>query len=185
LREQKFIKSKGYVRKLAFAGVIAALYATLTIAAAPIAYGPVQFRFSEALCILPFFFPFSVWGLFVGCIAANILSTLHVLDIVVGPVATLLAALCTMWAGKYLNRDLLSVKALACFPPVIFNAVIIGALIAYVTFGSTEPVGFLVAFAWVGFGQFTVMYILGLPLMAYLAKSHVLGKLMYLYGGSK
>ena len=171
------------IRKIAFSGIVAALYAGLTIAVAPLAYGPIQFRFSEVLCILPFFFPFSVWGLFVGCILANIMSTLHILDVIVGPVASLLAALCTMWIGKNYDKNRLLTKALACFPPVIFNAIIIGALIAYVTIGTDEPVAFIIAFAWVGFGQFVVMYVLGLPLMIYLSKSPVLDKLMKLYKG--
>ena len=173
------------VRKIAFSGIVAALYAGLTIAIAPLAYGPIQFRFSEVLCILPFFFPFSAWGLFAGCIVANIMSPLHFLDIIVGPVASLLAALCTMWIGKRFSRERLWVKAFACFPPVIFNAIIIGALIAYVTIGTDEPVGFLAAFGSVGFGQLVVMYVLGFPLMIYLCKSKVLDKLTSLYQGVK
>ena len=54
--------------------VIAALYAALTLVLAPVAYGPVQFRVSEALTILPLFFPEAIPGLFVGCFIANIPS---------------------------------------------------------------------------------------------------------------
>jgi len=170
-------------RKIAFAGVIAALYAALTIALTFVAYGPVQLRIAEVLCILPFFFPFSVWGLFVGCIIANLLSP-YQLDIVVGPIASLLAALCTMQIGK-LGRDRLSVKALACLPPVLFNAVFIGAMIAYYAVQSGEAEAFLPAFIinglWVGFGQSIVLYALGLPLMVYLPKSKVYEKLSEIY----
>ena len=166
-------------KKIAFAGVIAALYAALTMALAFIGYGPVQFRVAEALTVLPFFFPFSVWGIFVGCIAANILSP-YPLDIVVGPIASLLAALCTMRLGM-INRDRLWLKILACFPPVIFNAVIIGALIAYAMVSGGEADAFLTAFAvnglWVGFGQMVVLYALGLPLMIYLPKTQYFVKL--------
>ena len=59
---------------LAEAAVIAAIYALLTIVLAPISYGAVQVRISEALTVLPFFTPAAVPGLFVGCIAANIMS---------------------------------------------------------------------------------------------------------------
>ena len=48
---------------LATCAVVAAAYAALTIALAPISYGAVQFRVSEALTILPFFIPGTVWGL--------------------------------------------------------------------------------------------------------------------------
>ena len=170
-------------RKIAFSGVIAALYASLTIALASFGYGPIQFRVAEVLCILPFFFPFSVWGLFVGCIIANLISP-YPLDIVVGPIASLLAALCTMQIGK-LGRERLPFKALACLPPVVLNAVFIGALIAYYMVGAGEAETFFAAFIisalQVGAGQFVILYALGFPLMIYLPKSRVFGKLTQIY----
>ena len=42
---------------------IAAVYVALTMIVAPIAFGPVQFRISEALCVLPYFLPSAVPGL--------------------------------------------------------------------------------------------------------------------------
>ena len=170
-------------RKIAFAGVIAALYAALTITLTFASYGPIQLRIAEVLCILPFFFPFSVWGLFVGCILANLLSP-YQLDIVVGPIASLLAAISTMQIGK-LGRERLSIKALACLPPVIFNAVFIGALIAFYAVSGGEAETFLSAFIinglWVGLGQSIVLYALGLPLMIYLPKSQVFDRLSEIY----
>ena len=51
--------------------VIAALYASTTLICmlflGGLAWGPVQFRLSEALCVLPLFFPYTSVGLFVGC----------------------------------------------------------------------------------------------------------------------
>jgi len=167
--------SEGFnIRQIAFAGVVAALYAALTIAIAPIAYGPLQFRVSEVLCILPFFFPVTVPGLFIGCLIANLLSPYGVLDIVAGSAASLLAALCTMQLGK-LKRNTVAVKALACFPPVIFNALMIGGVIAWaITEGGAA---FWSAFALnglqVGLGQLAVLYILGLPLMIFLPKTRL------------
>lgn len=166
------------VRKIAFAGVVAALYAGLTIIG--LSYGPVQLRVSEVLCILPFFFPFSVPGLVVGCFAANLLGFYGIVDAVVGSFASLLAALSTMWISR-LGRERLVVKAFACFPPVIFNALIIGAMIAFLTLGTEEEVSFLFAFSFVGLGQFVVMYALGLPLMIYLPKTKLIDKLATLY----
>ena len=58
---------------LAQGAMIAAIYVVLTILFAPISFGPVQFRISEALCILPFFTPAAVPGLFVGCLLSNLL----------------------------------------------------------------------------------------------------------------
>ncbi|MBP3704386.1 MAG: QueT transporter family protein, partial [Clostridia bacterium] len=53
------------VRDLVLSAVIAAMYAVLTYVAAAmnLAYGPVQFRFSEALTILPVFTPAAIPGL--------------------------------------------------------------------------------------------------------------------------
>ena len=159
------------IRKIVFAGLVAALYATMTIVIAPIAYGPVQFRLTEALCILPFFYPVTALGLFIGCVAANLFSPYGILDIVAGSFASLIAALATMQLGR-LNRDSMAVKALACFPPVFFNALIIGAVIAWSMTSGGEA--FWPALAvngfQVGLGQFVVMYAAGLPLMIYLPK---------------
>ena len=79
------------VRQLTLAAVIGALYAVLTLTASVfgITYGPVQCRVSEALCVLPFFFPEAKWGLFVGCLIANLLSPYGAPDIICGSLATL------------------------------------------------------------------------------------------------
>lgn len=162
------------IRRIAFAAVIAAVYAALTMLN-PWSFGPVQFRISEVLCILPFFFPFSVWGLFVGCILSNLISAYGVLDIVFGSLATLLAALITMQLGR-VKRESTPIKALACLPPVLLNAVIVGAVIAY---GSTSAPGATESF-WptyaifalqVGLGELGVLYILGLPALILLPKT--------------
>jgi len=173
------------VRKIVFSAVVAALYVVLTLVSMPIAYGAVQFRISEVLCILPFFFPFSVWGLVIGCIVANLFSPYLMPDIIVGPIASLLAALSTMYIGKMKSRDTILTKVFACFPPVIFNAVIIGAMIAFLMVGDNSADAFFPAFIsstlWVGLGQLTIMYVLGLPLMIYLPKTNVINKLKALY----
>ena len=46
--------------------LIAALYTGLTFVLAPISFGPVQFRVSEALTLLPFCLPEAVPGLFMA-----------------------------------------------------------------------------------------------------------------------
>ena len=168
------------VRKVVFAGILAALYAALTMTLGIISYGPIQFRIAEALTVLPFFFPFTIWGLFVGCIIANIMSPYMILDMIFGSLASLMAGLCTMKIGK-IARGRVSMKVLACFPPVIFNAVIIGAMIAYIVVGFGDSYAFLTAFVTfglqVGFGQLVVLYVLGLPILIYLPKSKAFDKM--------
>ena len=61
--------------KMAVAAVTAGAYAALTVALAPISYGAVQFRVSEALTVLPFLMPCTVWGLWAGCVLAGV--TVH------------------------------------------------------------------------------------------------------------
>ena len=154
---------------LARAGIIAALYVVLTYLAGVmnLAYGPVQFRFSEALTVLPFLFPEAVPGLFVGCVVSNLLSPYGMLDLVVGSAATLIAAIWTAKCGK---------RAFAPMPPVIANALLVGAMIAWYEAGFGP--GFWAAFAYnaltVGLGELVVCYVLGLPLLHMLEKRGVM-----------
>ena len=57
-------------KKIAIAAIIAAIYAVITVVIAPLSYGMMQLRFSEALTILPVFTPVAIPGLFVGCLIA-------------------------------------------------------------------------------------------------------------------
>jgi len=175
------------VRKIAFSGAIAALYIAITLAIMPLSFGPVQIRFSEVLTILPFFFPASIWGIFIGCIIANLFSPYGLIDIVVGPTASLIAAICTCYLGMSRGRDSVFIKALACFPPVIFNAIFIGAMIAYFIVGDLSSNLFINTFIiyglWVGLGQLIVLYLIGFPLMIYLPTTRAMDRLYYLYSG--
>lgn len=147
-------------RKLTRCALIAAAYVALSMLSnvLNLTYGPLQLRFSEALCVLPFLFPETAWGLFVGCALTNILSPYGPLDLIVGSAATLLAALLTARCRA---------KALAPLPPVICNAVLVGALIAWEQAGSAAA--FAPAFAYnaltVGLGEAVACFAFGLPLL--------------------
>lgn len=166
------------VRKLVTIAVIGALYAVLTMVLAPISYGasfiPIEFRVSEVLCILPFFFPASAVGLFIGCLIANILSPFGILDVVFGSLATLLAAVCTATIGVRARRKSKvswGSCVAACAMPVLFNAPIVGAVLAY----SSAPSKFWGSFAFyiaqIGIGEAGVLFLLGLPAMRYIQKN--------------
>lgn len=158
-------------RNLITAAVVGALYAVLTMVLAPISYGALQFRVSEVLCILPFFMPSTAWGLFVGCIVANLMSTAGVLDVVFGSLATLITCLCIARCGKKGNT--LKARLLACFMPVIWNGLIVGATLTIALAGLnplTHFGAFLVFAGEVALGELGVMYLIGLPLMTYLPK---------------
>ncbi len=108
-------------RSLCVSAVIAALYAAMTLLLAPISYGPIQLRLSEAMTLLPILLPQAVPGLFVGCLIAN-LYTGMLTDIIFGSLATLLAAI-----GTYLLRKK-PLLAAAC--PVAANTVIVGLVLS-------------------------------------------------------
>jgi uncharacterized membrane protein len=148
--------------KLTRAAAIGAAYAALTVIAAPISYGPLQFRIAEALCVLPWFFPESIWGLFVGCAIANLLGGNGPLDVVLGSLATLIAAFCT---------SKIKSKILACLPPALINGVIVGAMLAWVLSRDIFLQAFITYGAQVFLGEIVVMYVLGLPLMTFLPKT--------------
>ena len=141
---------------LALNGIVGGTYAALTLVASALnlAYGPVQFRFSEALTILPFLFPWTAPGLVLGCFAANLLSPYGPLDVVIGTLATLLAALVTQWTDK---------PWLALLSPVVFNGLLVGGMIAWYEVGFTGT--FLPVFALnalrVAVGEAVVVFLLG------------------------
>lgn len=158
------------LRDLTLAAILAAVYAVLTITLPIPQYGAVQLRLAEALTVLPFFFPAATPGLFVGCILANLVSP-YPLDIVCGSVATLLAAL---WTQRMPNRWL------APLPPVLCNAVIVGAEIAWFEGGFTPA--FWPAYAFnaltVGLGELLACYVLGEVLISVLPRVTALRPLM-------
>ena len=156
--------------RIAAGAVIAAAYAALTIALAPISYGAVQFRVSEVLTILPFLMPGTVWGIFAGCVIAN-LYTGSVLDIVFGSLATLLAGLCTAYFGKKGNT--VKNRLLGCLMPVVFNAVIVGAVLTW-GYEIQEFSSSLASYGFnaltVGIGEAGVLYLIGYTLLTQLPK---------------
>ena len=102
--------------KVAQGAIIAALYVVLTVIFAPISFGEMQVRISEALTILPMFTPAAIPGLFVGCVLGNLLGGAIPVDVIFGSLATLIGAV-----GGYLLRKN---RWLVPLPTVLSNAVI-------------------------------------------------------------
>ena len=145
------------------AGVIAAIYAVVTWLfglGGGLAYGPFQIRPTEALTILPLFFPESVPALYIGCILANFFSSYGVPDIFLGSLATLFAAFFTYICGIAIKNHVLKVAIGGIFP-VILNAFIIPAV--WILAGQPNVV------YWVEVGATALteavwVYVLGTPL---------------------
>lgn len=169
-------KSKTFAA--AAAALIGAAYAALTMLLAPISYGPIQLRLSELLCVLPFFMPCSVWGLFLGCALAN-LMTGNIFDIIFGSLATLFAALAGSWLGKRGNTRVN--RTLACLAPVLINALVIGAVITKAYTGMSifsHPGIYALNLLQIALGEGAVMLLGGLPLMRLLPKSKLFRELV-------
>ena len=155
------------IRSLAMSAMIAAIYAAVTLFLAPISFGPFQIRVAEALTVLPFLFPQSIFGLFAGCLIANIGGTvmgasLGLPDIVFGSLATLLAAYLTSKCKKIW---------LAPLPPILINAIVIGALITIVYAPGAGLAAFPLFAGEVALGQTIACYAIGLPLLVFLKKN--------------
>ena len=154
-------------RQMATAAIIAAIYAGLTLLLPVPQYGGIQLRVAEAMTVLPFLLPEAIPGLTLGCFLANLLGSPMPVDWIFGTAATLLAAI---WTSRLHNRYL------APLPPVICNAVIVGAEIAL--FFMPEGSAFLPAFALnaltVGAGEAVACFALGLPLLHWVSATPAL-----------
>ena len=152
---------KSNIQQLTLAAMVAAVYFVLCYFGNifQLTFGPVQVRLGEALPVLPFLFPAAAPGLALGCLLTNILSPYGPIDIVIGSLATLLAAI---WTEK-VDRPWL-----APLPPVLCNAVIVGAEIAWAETGITPA--FWTAFGFnavtVGLGELIACYALGSLLLS-------------------
>ena len=130
------------VHSLVSCALIAAIYAALTLCLAPMSFGIVQIRFSEALSILAVFTPNAIWGLTVGCILSNAigfatgLNPAGFVDIFFGSAATLIAA-CLAYALR--NVKIKGFPVLSTLPPVLINGIIVGAEL---TFFESNPFNF-------------------------------------------
>lgn len=179
-------------RYVAHAGVIAAVYGAATILTGQLmgvlAWGPVQFRVSEALTVAALFTPAAIPGLTVGSVVANLYnlalggSPLAILDVIFGSLGTLLGA---AWTWRFRRRP-----AIALLGPVLSNALIVPAYLPLILkslglMGTYQipllgidlqgswVLMYLFGVVTVGIGQAVVMYALGLPLASALRRMRV------------
>jgi len=137
--------------------MIAAIYVVLNIIFAPISYGPIQVRIAEALVVLPFIDPSAIIGLFLGCILANVIGPLGMVDIIGGSLCTLVAA--------YLTYKVKNPK-LAPLPPVLINAFGVSIYLHLIF-----DLPYWITVLYIGIGEVIACYILGYPLLILLIKN--------------
>ena len=180
--------SETHARRTVRVGMIAAAYAALTLATllflGSLAWGPVQFRVSEALCALALFTPAAVPGLTLGCAIANVANIalsgtgmLGLLDVVFGSAATFAGALFT-W--KMRRHPLVALAG-----PVLANALIVPAYLPIllqatgfytipftsISLDGAWPLMYLFGLVSTGVGEAVIMYVLGYPLARSLARA--------------
>ena len=158
------------IRRITQGAIIAAMYIALTHMQNLLLPGSttwaIQCRLSEALCVLCFFTPAAVPGLTVGCLLFNLTYAAALpLDIVVGSLATLLAAL-----GMRHTRNLTihGLPAVGLAMPAIFNAILVGWELTVYIGGA-----FWLNAVYVALGELIVLYIPGSILYSVIRKRHL------------
>lgn len=157
------------VRNLTRCAMISALYAAVSIAFLPLAFGAVQARISEALTLLPVLTPLAVPGVTIGCLITNAwgvamgANILGAADVVFGTAATLAAAVLTrLLRGVRIGR----IPVLAPLPPIVVNAVVVGMELTFAETGNALSAPLLwMNLAQVGLGQLLSCAALGLVLV--------------------
>ena len=182
------VPAADHAQRVVRIGMVAAVYAALTLVAltllGSLAWGPIQFRVSEALCVLALFTADAIPGLALGCAVANLFNIvisgtgmLGMLDVVFGALATALGA----WFTWHFRKR----PVLALAGPVITNALIVPAYlplmlegIGYYTIPFTNimldgayPAMYVFGLLATGLGEAVVVYALGLPLARALART--------------
>lgn len=173
------------VRKIAVLSVTAALYVAVTMALGSLAYGNIQFRISEVLVLLCFYKREYCYSMVVGCLIANIISTVGAIDMIVGTLATLLAVavivLCSerlprFFENKFgMSENAASTVSLitASLSPVLFNGMLVGLELKYVF-----SLPLFLSMGQVALGEFVCVSVIGVILFKLLEKNKAFIKLI-------
>ena len=154
-----------HTRHLAHGAIIAALYVVLThfqnILLPGSATWAIQFRLSEALCVLALFTPAAAWGLTVGCLLFTLTFAAALpLAFLAGTLATYLAA-----QGMWLLRKY---PLPGFFLPALTNAVLVGWELSVYIGG-----GFWINALYVAIGELCVLLTLGTALYTAMRRRHL------------
>lgn len=156
------------IKKITRQAMVAGIYVVLTILSDTfgLGYGSLQFRLSETLAILPFFNPEYTIGVTLGCFLANIASTVGIIDMLVGTLATLIVALIMTKIKNFY---------VACLVPVIFGMVPI-AIEIYLMM--PNDIGFWAILGQLMISEFLVVYVIGVPIFYILCKNKSFTKIL-------
>ncbi|MBE6837703.1 MAG: QueT transporter family protein [Ruminococcus sp.] len=153
------------INKIVISGVVAGIYAVMTVALSGISYGGVQFRVAEALMLLCVFRKEYCVALSVGCLVSNMFSPVP-LDMIIGTLATVVAVIPIYLVGKLYNKKPLLTHVIASLFPVISNGVIVGLELNYF-FGQPLALSMLR----VALGELVCVTLLGVILFRVVSKN--------------
>ena len=161
------MKTKITTKQLVQIALVAAIYAALTGLFMTISFTPLQLRLSEIMVFLAYFNPLATIGLTLGCFLANLLfSPTPVLDCIFGTLATLISVGAISYTAKIFKGSKKGIWVASIWP-VVFNAIIVGAMLYFAGFSLPSEHGAVVALissmASVGFGEFIVVMVMGIP----------------------
>lgn len=159
-------------RRVANIGLVTALYVVITLAFSFMSYGMVQFRISEILILLCFFNKDHIISLTMGCLLANIFSSLGPIDVVVGTSATLISAFLIYKFRKTEGKNFIRLILCSLFP-VVINGIFVGAELKFV---SNLP--FWSSAAYVALGEFVCITVVGTILVKAMSQNKQIMKII-------
>ena len=145
-------------KRLTRTALIAAIYAVVTLAIAPFAYGSIQFRVSEILVLLAIFDPLYIGGLTLGCLIANLLGPNGPMDVIFGTLATFISVYAIYLTGKLIKNYKIKLL-IASIWPTIFNGLIIGWML-----NKLYGLPLILSVGEVALGELVVITFIGVPL---------------------
>lgn len=165
-------RNKALIRFIVYNGIVAALYIVLTYFLAPISYGPLQARISEAMTVFPIFSFNMIPGLTIGCLVSNLINpdNLGPVDIIGGTLATLIAGIFSRIIGK-------KNMWFGIIPPIVANGIIVGGYLPFLLFDTVTWQEVLLTMLSVAAGEAVVLVVIGLPLVAVIGKTGLKNKL--------
>ena len=140
-------------KKIVMTSLVAAIYAVLTLVLGAISYGPIQFRIAEIMVLLAFIKKDYIWGLTIGCFLANVIGPYGAPDIVFGTTATFLSVYAIYLTGKVMKGKKYAI------------------LITSINIFVGMPL--ILSMIQVGFGEFVVITIIGVPLYKIIGKKYI------------
>ena len=145
-------------KRLTRTEIIAAIYAVITVAIAPLSYMGVQFRISEILVLLAVFDPLYIGGLTLGCLIANLLGPNGPMDVLFGALATFISVYAIYLTGKII-QNYKAKLFIASIWPTIFNGLIVGWML-----NKLYGLPLILSMGQVALGELVIITCIGVPL---------------------